>query len=1185
MGQTALPVVVIDPGHGGQATTGGSSANNATGPNGLLEKNLTLDLAQRVERALQGEATVILTRAGDNNLSLSDRARVGRDNHAAAFLSIHLNGFQDGNVDGSEVWVARNASQRSREFAQMVLRQVLAVTGVNDRGVREQDFGVLLPERHAADTATCLAEIAFLTNPAQALRLQDNDYRQRLAAALAAAVRQRVGIAAAQALAGGWRAPGENGRSGYPAGRRAGPAKALGGGMAPGPFSLSASVGDGGHNVATDVRALKERLISLGFSWLAANEVMDAPTLRTIRLFQSIVAGRTSVSGDGRVDVPGATYDWLRASNAPRWQLMPAGTAAEGFVNDELADTNDQHDYGVNWMADTIRAAAADYRSSYLGSHAGAALMTINDVSLPQGGDTPDHSGHETGLACDLKLPRSDGQAGGITHSSGNFDRPAARAQLQALRRQPLVTRILFNDPVLIAEGLCERAAGHDNHYHFEINPPAQAAGGAVAQALGQGTAAVSAEALAEATVLLAGGAGSLLRADYVQQRLGGRAANAALNAVFEAALQAGGTLADLARRVVREIERQFILDASTSSLDLLPPDQRDRYRRFAWGENDYPGGDDPPAANEGRANEMAANLSRIRPERRANRGGGAVITEEQLATWQRQGNDGARFWTYVNAEMQPVPGQAGHRLNRHALTAFNQMVSDAAADGVTLTIVDSDRTPDASRRAAASAGNRAAVARFSSHTLGLAVDFRMSHSGRAYRETTTRPMQNVVDMRESPVHKWLFLRGEAYGWYPYQHEPWHWEYNPAGFRARYFSHWTGVVPGATTQAAALDARTVSVQYDVPLVPQPDKLSCWAGAMAMMVSYRRQASFPVEELASSVGRSLRTSYGWDMLERVKDHFGFRDIPMPDNMSYVPPPEDWHAWLRQYGPLWVTVRGAPSHAVIVTGIQGDLTPAGTSVRILDPWDTTIRFDPRDRVDFIPPNYGRRAELPYTRFADEFINIDVMANVGDWRILYLPPLPAQAQGAGHEVDQALDSGSTPPQPSASVAPLDSWVLPPDVRVTGERQSIRYDDPPAWNRADCTHSFSPGGQQLRTYLLATFGGIAEIGGLYCRPNTARTSQMSVHGTGRALDIMIPTVNGRANRAIGDPIANWLVQNAAAIGVQYLIWNHTKWNGSRRGRKDGPYGGPNPHVDHIHVELNQDGAARSTPWFMNRP
>lgn len=1370
MGQSPLPVVVIDPGHGGTAAVGGSSPNNATGPNGLLEKNLTLDLAQRVRDALAGEANVILTRTGDTNLSLSDRAHVGRDNNATVFLSIHLNGFHDATVDGTEVWVARNANRRSRDLAQTVLTQLLAVTNVNDRGVREQDFGVLLPERHAADCAVCLAEIAFLTNPAQATRLEGDAYRGQLASALATAVRQQLPVAVAHGmLAGGWDAPEplNNGHNGYgvhysgalgtsqsdaarlewvdltlvrgsdgqqhlyyltsgdpdrgratfrlkvtntnavknfqntalklrlssrrsdgtfrtiplpgqtddfltlrsesiadessrtipivlenatlraayhadepfkrlevefhwseedlvgwshyynrttlafflfhpveflfdstgrpdgevrfndpqnreeywipirekaftetdrspvtinlaiqtalsttdssqisittraeattsiggevgasttnsaslgvekvikagvssedtrawkltwneslareialnvvrsrsyttswttsrsetvtldaaPAGQIRvlyaypvfqrvrtrivyfGRSNALGqattrvevddfpvlrpshwgytslvvpaaqswslGSGAPAPLTLGASVGDGGRNVGADVRALKDQLISLGYNWLTSNATMDAATMRTIRLFQSIIAGRNSVSGDGRIDVPGTTYGWLRAANAPRWQLMPAGSTAEGFINDELADTNDQHDYGTDWLADTIRAAAADYLSTYRNAHAGAALIVVNDVSLPQGGDTPDHAGHETGLACDLKLPRTDGSAGGITVSSSTYDRAAARAQLQSLRRQPLVSRMFLNDTVLIGEGLCTQAAGHDNHIHFEIRPPAQATGGAVAQSLGQGAGgAVSAEALVEAIVGLAEGHGSLLRADYVRQKLRDRASIASLNTVFAAAVaQTTADLADLARRVVAEIERLFILDTSTSSLDLLPVAQRDRYRRFAWGPNDYPGGDDPPAANEGRANEMARDLSRIRPERRPNRGGSAVITEAQLNDWLRlPDTDVATFWDYVGNEMQSVPGQSPHRLNRHALDSFNRMLTAAAADGVTLTIEDADRSPTASQRAAARSGNRSAVASFSSHNLGLAVDFRLSHGSQRYTETTTRPMQNVVDMRESAVHKWLFLRGAAYDWYPYQNEPWHWEYNPVGFRAQFFAGWSGTVPGAAAQALALNAMTVAEVYDVPLVPQPDKLSCWAGAMAMLISFRRQASFPVEELAQSVGRSLRTSYGWDMLESVREFYGFRDIPIPANMSYVPPPEDWYAWLRQYGPLWVTVRGVPSHAVIVAGIHGDLTPAGTTMHIRDPWDTTRRFD-HDPVDFNPPNFGRQAELPYTRFAAEFINIDVLQNISNWRILYLPPLPPRAQALGSVAATAVTLG---------------------------------------------------------------------------------------------------------------------------------------------------------------------------------
>lgn len=237
-------------------------------------------------------------------------------------------------------------------------------------------------------------------------------------------------------------------------------------------FSLSASVGNRGENRNEDVRALKEHLVDLGFDWLTVNETVDDALRRVINLVQSMRAGRNSLRGDGRVDVPGPTYEWLRAANAPRWQIMPQGDRADGFFNFELTDPTDDHEFGAAWMADTIREAGAWYRDRYLGNQPDAALLTINDVSLPRGGNTPDHSGHETGLACDLRLPRQDGTAPGeTTYRHPQYDRDAMRAMLRAVRAQPKVTRILFNDAALIREGLCQRSAGHDDHAHFEIAP------------------------------------------------------------------------------------------------------------------------------------------------------------------------------------------------------------------------------------------------------------------------------------------------------------------------------------------------------------------------------------------------------------------------------------------------------------------------------------------------------------------------------------------------------------------------------------------------------------------------------------------------------------------------------------------------------------------------------------------
>ncbi len=188
------PIIVIDPGHGGSTKIGGSSPNNAKGPNGLLEKNLTLDMANRVAATLAAQASVFLTRAGDTNLGLSDRAKFARDKNASVFLSLHFNGFDDTKVDGTEAWVARKASQGSRDFARTLLGKVVGTTNVRDRGVREGDLGVLLPSRHAAGTSACLLEVSFLTNPVQARQLESDNYRQGIANAICEGLRQYLSL-------------------------------------------------------------------------------------------------------------------------------------------------------------------------------------------------------------------------------------------------------------------------------------------------------------------------------------------------------------------------------------------------------------------------------------------------------------------------------------------------------------------------------------------------------------------------------------------------------------------------------------------------------------------------------------------------------------------------------------------------------------------------------------------------------------------------------------------------------------------------------------------------------------------------------------------------------------------------------------------------------------------------------
>lgn len=160
--------------------------------------------------------------------------------------------------------------------------------------------------------------------------------------------------------------------------------------------------------------------------------------------------------------------------------------------------------------------------------------------------------------------------------------------------------------------------------------------------------------------------------------------------------------------------------------------------------------------------------------------------------------------------------------------------------------------------------------------------------------------------------------------------------------------------------------------------------------------------------------------------------------------------------------------------------------------------------------------------------------------------------------------------------------NWNPPPDVRAIGATAHIPYEGPPAWNGGkNCGGSLLAGTRQLGDFLKAQFPGVSSYGGYACRQNTANKAQTSVHGTGRAIDVFIPLDGGAADNGKGDPVANWLISHAQEIGVQYIIWDRTDWSGGHAGDKLGRYGGPVPHIDHLHVELTHAGANRQTPWF----
>ena len=194
---------------------------------------------------------------------------------------------------------------------------------------------------------------------------------------------------------------------------------------------------------------------------------------------------------------------------------------------------------------------------------------------------------------------------------------------------------------------------------------------------------------------------------------------------------------------------------------------------------------------------------------------------------------------------------------------------------------------------------------------------------------------------------------------------------------------------------------------------------------------------------------------------------------------------------------------------------------------------------------------------------------------------------ALGAGCAADELESDDWVEDDDAAEIAIAGRWIPTGAVTSAADRQYARYDDGPSWSGGrNCGGSLLAGTRAVGDYLRANFRGVSSYDGYVCRANTANTSRTSMHGTGRALDVYVPTRSGgAADNTVGDAVAAWLITNAASLGVQLVIWDRSSWNASRAsGAKLRAYGGPHPHNDHLHVELNADGAARRTAWFRDR-
>jgi len=186
------PLVIVDAGHGGH--DGGAVAN------GVIEKNLALDLAQRLKRELEAAGLrVYMTRTGDQFLELEKRAAIAGQHRAAAFVSVHLNTEGAGNeAEGIETYYADatplsarqlsakppKKSPSSAELAERVQRMVCAATKAQNRGTKTRNYTVVVQ----APCPAVLVECGFITHSEEVARLKSETHRDQIAAGIARGV-------------------------------------------------------------------------------------------------------------------------------------------------------------------------------------------------------------------------------------------------------------------------------------------------------------------------------------------------------------------------------------------------------------------------------------------------------------------------------------------------------------------------------------------------------------------------------------------------------------------------------------------------------------------------------------------------------------------------------------------------------------------------------------------------------------------------------------------------------------------------------------------------------------------------------------------------------------------------------------------------------------------------------------
>ena len=165
-------IIVLDPGHGGRDP--GAVVGD------ILEKDVNLEIVKKVRGLIEAQPRLkpVLTRATDVTVDKLDRTQLADDIGAALYLSIHVNAFDDPEVNGAETWVddTRPPGDESWKLANSVQDALVVATGARDRGIRSQELYL----QHTTLPAVSV-EVGFLTCPEERAKLLDSAYQDRIA--------------------------------------------------------------------------------------------------------------------------------------------------------------------------------------------------------------------------------------------------------------------------------------------------------------------------------------------------------------------------------------------------------------------------------------------------------------------------------------------------------------------------------------------------------------------------------------------------------------------------------------------------------------------------------------------------------------------------------------------------------------------------------------------------------------------------------------------------------------------------------------------------------------------------------------------------------------------------------------------------------------------------------------------